>query len=73
MSNPLTLEELRRVIPYFSFRLFDEITADMKNLKNAYPFANNNECYNSAIDMCISLISKIKKEKEDNIFKDPID
>jgi hypothetical protein len=55
--------------------IFSNIVEELENMKNLYSYSNNNEFYNSVIDMCIGKVLKVKEskypEKVNNINGEP--
>lgn len=52
--------------------VISEIVKELEGLKNLYPYSNNNQLYNSVIDLCIDKIHGLK-ENPDPESKNPID
>lgn len=42
--------------------IFSDIIDELEKMKNLYSYSNNNEFYNSVIDMCIGKVMKIKEK-----------
>ena len=60
-------------IRLFGFEIFKEIELELQKFKDLYPYSNNNESYNSMVDLCINKIKEIadlKKEEHKNNFWD---
>ena len=60
-------------IRLFGFEIFKEIELELQKFKDLYPYSNNNESYNSIVDLCINKIKEIadlKKEEHKNNFWD---
>jgi len=45
----------------YNDKIFDLIINEVENLKNIYPYSNNNQLYNSFVDMCIAQIIKVRE------------
>lgn len=42
--------------------IFSDIIEELEKMKNLYSYSNNNEFYNSVIDMCIGKVMRIKEK-----------
>ena len=45
--------------------IFSEIIAELEAIKDIYSYSNNNQVYNSFVDLCIEKVLEIK-EKHDS-------
>lgn len=45
---------------------YRHIIEELLKLKDLYPYSNNNDAYNAAIDMCIKCVELVEKESKNN-------
>ena len=51
----------------FGFEIFKEIEMNLEQMKNVFPYSNNNDSYNAIVDLCIERIRVMAEEKEKEI------
>jgi hypothetical protein len=48
---------------YHTDDVYTEIIEELEQLKNLYPYSNNNDVYNKVIDICIAKIKEISENR----------
>lgn len=51
----------------FGFEIFKEVQLNLEQMKNVFPYSNNNDSYNAIVDLCIERIRVMAEEKEKEI------
>ena len=51
----------------FGFEIFKEIEMNLEQMKNVFPYSNNNDSYNAIVDLCIERIKVMAEEKKKEI------
>jgi hypothetical protein len=54
-------------IPLFGFELFKEIEIELENVKNLFPYSNNNDSYNAVVNLCIEKMKELSEKKRAEI------
>jgi hypothetical protein len=54
-------------IPLFGFELFKEIEIELENVKNIFPYSNNNDSYNAVVNLCIEKMKELADKKRTEI------
>ena len=51
----------------FGFEIFKEIEMNLEQMKNVFPYSNNNDSYNAIVDLCIERIKVMAEDKKKEI------
>lgn len=58
---------LLKNIPLFGFEIFKEVELKLEQMKNVFPYSNNNDSNNAIVDLCIEKVRVMAEEKEKEI------
>jgi hypothetical protein len=50
-------------IPLFGFEIFKEVELNLEQVKNIFPYSNNNDSYNAVVNLCIERIREMAENK----------
>jgi hypothetical protein len=50
-------------IPLFGFEIFKEIELNLEQMKNIFPYSNNNDSYNAVVKLCIERVREMAESK----------
>jgi hypothetical protein len=54
-------------IPLFGFEIFKEVEIDLEQVKNIFPYSNNNDSYNAVVNLCIERVRELAEKKRAEI------
>jgi hypothetical protein len=58
---------LPKNITLFGFEIFKEMEIELENVKNIFPYSNNNDSYNAVVNLCIEKIKELSEKKRKEI------